>query len=230
VTGGQRDVRERARYSALVGQSMSRHSTHGRPRPLAPITLISGHPHSAQVLPVGMIVPRCGSGNVCPQPRRPVGAGRIALLADAGGEALAGLAAQHAQLPPAVLAHAQREVFAHAAADALAHLLDVAVEQAPGLLEHALAVGHDLAAPQLALADAVHLVLEPGGHLAGRDVERRLLHGHVEGGDQRDAELGRLDRVVAHVVAVVQVLDDVGPRRLGAESEVLHLLDELPWP
>ena len=63
---------------------------------------------------------------------------------------------------------------------------------------------------------------------AGRDVDRRLLHGGVEGRDERDAELRGLDGVVAHVVAVVQVLDDVGARGLGAEPELLHLLDERP--
>ena len=63
-------------------------------------------------------------------------------------------------------------------------------------------------------------------HRAGRDVDRRLLHGGVERGDERHAELGGLHRVVAHVVAVVEVLDDVGARGLGAQPELLHLLDE----
>ena len=101
------------------------------------------------------------------------------------------------------------------------------VEHLPGLLEHLLALVDDLVAAQLALADAVHLPLEGGRHLARRDVDRSLLHGRVERGDERHAELGGLDRVVAHVVAVVEVLDDVGARGLGAQAEVLHLLDEL---
>ena len=62
---------------------------------------------------------------------------------------------------------------------------------------------------------------------AGRDVDRRLLHGGVEGGDERHAELRGLHGVVAHVVAVVEVLDDVGARGLGAQAELLHLLEQL---
>src|SRR5665647_2190395 len=89
----------------------------------------------------------------------------VALFADAGGEALAGLTAQHAQLAAAVLALAQREILAHAALDALADVGDVAVEELPGLLQHVLALGHHLVAPQFALTDAGHLVVELGRHL-----------------------------------------------------------------
>ena len=46
-------------WASFFGQSMLMHVTHGR---LPPRTFISGEPQASQVVPKGMISPRCGSG------------------------------------------------------------------------------------------------------------------------------------------------------------------------
>ena len=76
---------------------------------------------------------------------------------------------------------------------------------------------------RLLVGDRVHLGLELARHLGGRDALGVLR----QGGDDRDALAGRLDRLAGDVLAVGQRLDDVVTGRLRPEAEPLHLLDEL---
>ena len=70
----------------------------------------------------------------------------------------------------------------------------------------------------LALGDLIHAPLQLGGHLVrgylGGEVREGLGHAH--------ALLRRDQRVVVDVAAVVEVLDDVRSRRLGAKAKILH--------
>src|SRR5215203_5000216 len=70
----------------------------------------------------------------------------------------------------------------------------------------------------LALRDLIHAPLQFGGHLVrgdlGGEVREGLRHGHTL--------LGRDQRVVVDVAAVVEVLDYVRARRLRAETMVFH--------
>ena len=69
---------------------------------------------------------------------------------------------------------------------------------------------------------SVHVGLEMGGHLGRGDAGSVLLQGlgHL------DARLGGFHRVAVDVAPVVEVLDDVVPRGLGAEAVLLHQLDQ----
>ena len=100
------------------------------------------------------------------------------------------------------------------------------VHQVIGLVEHLARGVDDLVLGRVARRDLVHVVLELGRHVRRRDPLRVLL----EGLHHRDAGLGGLDRVVLHVAAVVELLDDVVARRLRAEALLLHHLDQLALP
>src|SRR5919112_1418690 len=107
---------------------------------------------------------------------------------------------------PYALPHDVRELGLRA----LQMVVDLAEHFARGIDDRVLA--------DLTLRDLIHAPLELGGHLVRgylrSEVGKGLGHAH--------ALLRRDERVVVHVAAVVEVLDDVRAGRLGAEPEVLH--------
>ena len=75
----------------------------------------------------------------------------------------------------------------------------------------------------LRLGDLVHLRFKAGGHLGGGHLWHVLLEGLVH----RHSGGGRLRRVIAHILAAVELLDDVRAGRLCAEPLLVHQLDQL---
>src|ERR687894_271505 len=140
-------------------------------------------------------------------------------VAGAADEALAALAAAaHYEVVAALGALAQGLVRADALPDDVRELRLDGLEVVVDAAEHVAGLVDDGVLGDLALRDRVHALLELGGHLVGG-----YLGGEVrEGLGHLDALLRRHERVVVDVAAIVEVLDDVRTRRLGAEPEVLH--------
>ncbi len=114
-------------------------------------------------------------------------------------------------------------VLVHPLPDLLGEVLLLFLELGGGRVQHLAADPHDLVLGGLTGGDLVHVELELGGHLRRRHPRHVLVKGLVEG----DPGLGGNRRIGIGVTAVVELLDDVGARRLGPEAALLHQLDQL---
>ena len=121
------------------------------------------------------------------------------------------------------LARAEELVLVHPRPDLLGEVLLLVLERGGGRVQHLAADPQDLVLRGLAGGDLVHVLLELGRHLRRRHPRHVLVERLVH----RDPRLRGLGRVRVDVAAVVELLDDVGAGRLGAEAALLHQLDQL---
>src|SRR5207249_2623606 len=109
--------------------------------------------------------------------------------------------------------------------DLLADRLAVRLEGLEDLAQHLLGFPDDVFSRAGPGRDGRHVGFQVGGHLGLRDPLRVILQGLDHGAStRRRAWILPLDEL-----AVVQLLDDLVPRRLRPESDPFHFLDEGPF-
>ena len=129
----------------------------------------------------------------------------------------------HNQVAATLGTHANLGVGSHGVGDGLGEVVLVVDKAVHHTCEKRARMVDNLRLCVGTLGNLGHVTLELGGHL-GRGDARGVAGKRVDDGH---AKLTGLGRVVLEVLHVVEALDDRGARGLGAQSALLHLLDEL---